>query len=563
MKWMRTKRASAFAMCIILTAHVLGCGTDEPLTANSPLPEVDAGVDTAPAFDAGDDTGSDADFDVEEDADPTPDPTEVETAQGAVTGVIDETRSLWKYLGIPYAAPPTGELRWQAPHPPQVRSERLDAHEIGPACPQNQEVITGASLPWDEDCLTLNVWRPAELNGPLPVMVWIHGGAFIVGGSNQHVAGKYLYDGASLAAEGVIVVTLNYRLGALGFLAHDAFETTNFGLLDQLAALEWIKANIEAFGGDPEQVTIFGESAGAVSICALMTSSRGTGLFHRAILQSGYCPEDVPTLTAAREQGERLSRRVGCGNAVDQAQCLRGKPVSEILDALTSPVNDWFANEAFGPILDGELLSQSPAFVMRTGQGMDIPMIMGVNADEGTVFMRPRSNLSAEAYVDLVEDYFEHMADEVLTEYPVESYDFPWLGIAEIIGDLGFVCPTRWAVEAHSGHGRQTYHYHFTHVTVPGELYRVGAFHGSEIPFIFNTFGVFHPTPEEVELAQTMRAFWLDFARGEDLDGTHDVAWPSYDTQDDASLEFSSNLRVVSGWRAARCAFWKTILGMD
>jgi para-nitrobenzyl esterase len=557
--------ALGIALTLLLAT---GCGTDQPIQDSNPRPGTDSGLGADTGLSDvhdrdGFDVERDAFDDIDDDADQGPHPTLVVTTEGPVSGVIDERNRIWKYLGIPYAAPPTGELRWQPTEPPQVRSQTLEATEFGPACPQNREILVGTALTWDEDCLSLNIWRPALVEAPLPVMVWIHGGAFISGGTNQHIGGKYLYEGTTLTREGVIVVTLNYRLGALGFLAHEAFDRANFGLLDQLAALHWIQDNIAAFGGDPNRVTVFGESAGAVSICTLMTTNRAQGLFHRAILQSGYCPDQLPTLSRAHQQGARLERAVGCHNAVDKAYCLRSKSPDEILAAIDAPIDGIFNDEAFRPVLDGVLLSQNPAFVMGTGNAMDIPIIMGANADEGTVFMRPRSNLTDQGYVDLLEAAFGEMADEVLEAYPADAYEFPWLAASDIIGDLVFVCPTRWAVEAHTRHGREAYHYHFTHVTVTGELFRIGAFHGSDIPFVFDTFGVYSPTIEEVEIGEQMRAFWLNFARGQAPGTVDGLSWPPFTLTDDEGLEFAAPSTVVSGWRADRCQFWRTVLGLD
>ncbi|MFQ5460695.1 MAG: carboxylesterase/lipase family protein, partial [Anaerolineae bacterium] len=362
----------------------------------------------------------------------------VDTAEGPVVGVAGDAATAWK--GIPFAAPPVGGLRWRPPAPALHRSSPLDATAFGPACPQSTAFeIPGLPTPpagnrGAEDCLQLNIWAPNSRPDGLAVMFWIHGGGMIQGSGTDAP-----YDGATLAAsENVVVVTTNYRLGALGFLAHSAFMgeqsdhpgAGNYGLLDQIAALRWVKANIAGFGGDPGRVTIFGESAGGVSVCALLAAPAAAGLFQRGIMESGNCSPRLPSLDPATHpgppalrQGDRFAEAIGCAEAADVATCLRAQPVDKILATLPGEIGVLNPTaEVYGPIVDGTLLAETPGEAIAAGHEQGVPFILGANADEATIFTAAFQNLTAAQYEALVRLTFPEYADRALALYPASAY---------------------------------------------------------------------------------------------------------------------------------------------
>jgi para-nitrobenzyl esterase len=346
-------------------------------------------------------SGSAAEPDPQPEAQPDPQPegvTElVATAQGDVEGVLTEELEVLSWKGIPFAAAPSGDLRWRPPQAPEVRGETLDASEPGNICYQPATNDFGG-LSEDEDCLNLNIWTPAgTAPQSLPVLIWIHGGSFTSG------TGSFgIYDGSRLAQRGAVVVGINYRLGPLGFMAHKDLigeeghpGTGNYGLLDQIAALEWVKQNVGAFGGDPERVTIFGESAGAISICALMTSPLAAGLFDKALMQSGFCSFNIAHMSETRgeqapasSQGASISGSLGCAEEGDELGCMRAASIEDLRAAA--------ARQEFGPVIDEHVLPIAPAVALFQNRVHDVPLLIGANADEGTVFVDRNSFQTAE-----------------------------------------------------------------------------------------------------------------------------------------------------------------------
>ncbi len=502
----------------------------------------------------------------------------VDTAEGPVVGVAGDAATAWK--GIPFAAPPVGELRWSPPAPAPHRSSPLDATAFGPACPQTTTLdIPGLPGPpagnrGAEDCLQLNIWAPNAAGAGLPVMFWIHGGGMIQGSGTDAP-----YDGANLAtSQNVVVVTTNYRLGALGFLAHEAFVgeqsdypgAGNYGLLDAIAALRWVRANIAGFGGDPGRVTIFGESAGGVNVCALMAAPAAAGLFHRAIMESGNCLPRMPSLDPtshpgppALEQGNRFAEAIGCADATDVAACLRAQDVDKILATMPGEIGVLNPGaEVYGPIVDGTLLAETPGEAFAAGHEQGVPFILGANADEATIFTAPFQNLTAAQYEALVRLTFPGYGDRALALYPAAAYQSPTLAFADVAGDVGFVCPARWAAGAHARHGAPAYLYHFSYVPGYAETLRLGAHHAIEIPFVFgNIAGLALLSPEVRQLTAAMGASWSAFARSGNP-GSHDgLAWPRYTPEADALMEFSSPPKVTAGLRREKCDLWDEVEG--
>lgn len=500
----------------------------------------------------------------------------VTTAEGPVAGVRGAEATAWK--GLPYAAPPVGPLRWRAPQPAPKRDAVLDASAAGLACPQVDRPLlqpdTG-SRKGEEDCLRLNVWAPNDRAAPAPVMVWLHGGGFIQGSG-----GEALYDGARLAAaQGVVVVTLNYRLGALGFLVHPAFvgehpdhpSAGNWGLLDQLAALRWVRANIAAFGGDPARVTIFGESAGGVSVCSLLASPLAAGLVTGAIMQSGGCEPALRDVAAAAgglkpavDQGRRFAEAIGCGGAADTAACLRAQPVDAVLAALPGEIGVLQPGaETYGPVRDGYVLAEAPAAAVAAGRALGVPWMVGANADEGTVFLSPQQKaMTAAQYEAAVRAVFGTAAGQVLALYPAGDYGSPGLALAAVTGDAGFVCPARRMARAHAARGRAAWLYHFTYVSAVGRQLGLGAFHGSEIPLVFGAGGGGVGMPAARALGEAMQAAWGAFARTGDP-ATAELAWPRHAARGDMGMRWDTPPGAVAGWRRAQCDLWDAVVGVE
>jgi para-nitrobenzyl esterase len=453
----------------------------------------------------------------------------VHTDKGVVRGMrADGVRS---FLGVPYAAPPVGDLRWRPPQPAAAWHGIRDATSFGPHCAQPATPYGVAST--SEDCLYLNVYTPpfAVPGLPLaPVMVWIHGGALVVGLSDG-------YNPADLVARGVVVVTINYRLGALGFVSHPALSAEspnhasgNFGLLDQQAALRWVQRNARSFGGNPHNVTIFGESAGGLSVHSQLASPLAGGLFHRAIVQSGAYLLTPPTLAAAEAAGSSFATQAGC---VDQtAACLRSLPVATVL-----------ARQAGGsPTVDGYVLTQSLASAFTGGAFNHVPVIQGSNHDEWRLFVAQAEAtsgvpLSAAAYVPTVAATLGisvPAATALTTAYPLSAYPSPSLALGAIGTDAIFACNARRVAGLLSQHV-PTYQYEFNdpeapQLFFPSVSFPTGAYHAAELQYLFDLTRTAALTPEQVALSRTMVRYWTQFAWAGNPNWVGSPAWPRYDT---------------------------------
>jgi para-nitrobenzyl esterase len=480
--------------------------------------------------------------------------TDVVTHAGCVRG---QSGAIEAFRGIPYAAPPVGPLRWKPPRPAAPWKDVRSATAFGKACPQGDDTI-GGKLDWDEDCLTLNVWTPNR-TGKLPVMVWIHGGGLVQGGSSLP-----FYDGSHLAADGkLVVVSFNYRLGPLGFLALPALTAEspdhasgNFGLLDQIAALHWVQDNIAAFGGDPARVTIFGESAGGESVCALMASPLAKGLFGRGIIESAQCAGYGKALRALHEpkgktesgeaQGERIAKALGCSDLA----CMRGKRADELIHASPAAFGFLGKGEHYGFTVDGHALADAPAALLEAGKLPEIPMLVGTTADEATLFTAKIPMRGPLAYDLVVKRIFAANAPKVLAQYPAagnakQAFD-------ALVTDVVFTCPTRRAAKAMRTKQSHVYRYVFAHVTDKARAKGMGASHGSEVPFVFGTLDS-SATDGERKLARTMLGYWAHFAQFGDPNGGGAPAWPAYDAASDAYLELDAPIAAKRGMHTAGC----------
>jgi para-nitrobenzyl esterase len=413
-----------------------------------------------------------------------------------------------------------------------------DAPAFGKECPQ----IQNNQVAGDEDCLTLNVWTPdpSAAGGPMPVMFFVHGGGNVQGSSSEQLSdGSYLYDGAVLAAKGgAVVVTINYRLGVFGFLAHPAIDAEpgqstpgNYGIMDQIAALTWVQQNIGAFGGDPARVLLFGESAGGRDTCVLLASPLAAGLFSRALIESGACTE--ATLAQHEQNGLTLAQKAGCGDAVDVPGCLRGLDAATLVSAV--PV-DWQQNlnsnapPFFGPDVDGTLLTASPIDVLSSGGANRVPLVVGSNGDE-TDAIAPRIP-SADQYAAMVRRVFPQVAGLLLAQYPASSYATPRQAWVALTSDAQFICPARTiARSAAAGLQQPVYRYLFSHAFDSGRGRALGAWHGLELLWVFGHVDAngYRPSAAEQALSDAMIGYWSRFAATGDPNGAGAVAWPLYD----------------------------------
>lgn len=462
----------------------------------------------------------------QDDPEPEPSPFVVQTEQGAVRGVTQGGILSWR--GIPYAAAPVGDLRWRDPEPPDSWSDVRDATRYGPGCLQGPATALGSSLirgieDTDEDCLTLNVHRPIGTASELPVMVWIHGGAFNHGAGSQQI-----YNSPALVRRGVVLVTLNYRLGRLGFFAHPALTAesgeriANFGLLDQMRALEWVRANIAAFGGDPANVTIFGESAGGASVNALLSSPRAAGLFDRAISESGLGREASKPFGEAQADGRRLMAPFA-GSDPDAAD-LREVPAADVMSLDT----DLLKGDA--PVVD-DVVPMSVADTFEAGAEADVPYLVGTTDLElPDVFFT-----NAGADPDEIRDGIvgANRAEAVATYGGEEEFAL------HLMTDVIFSEPARHLAELHARRS-PTYRYRFA-IAAP-ELKEAigGAPHASEIPYVFDTtIGQRFPLDNGPALAATISDYWVAFARTGTPDNDGSPAWPTADAG--RLLEFTND----------------------
>ena len=486
------------------------------------------------------------------------------TDKGEIRG--SEEDGLLVFRGIPYAAAPTGELRWQPPQPHPPWDEPLEATTFGNQAPQNATpmdgLLGGSADPGaqGEDCLFLNVWTPGTNDTQRPVMFWIHGGAFTIGAGSQP-----LYDGQYLAREGdVVVVTINYRMGALGFLnLKEATDgkigaTGNEGLLDQVAALEWVRDNIAAFGGDPTNVTIFGESAGGMSVGCLLAMPSAEGLFHKAIPQSGACHTAL-----SKSEALRVAETVMELLETDDSGALMELPeatLTEVQTKLSAIASErGLPGMSFQPVIDGEVLPAMPIERVRAGSAAGIAIMAGCTTEEWKLFsaLDPlATNMSEDALTEAISDIFGDSAADVIGSYRSWLADSgkgtgPGDVSAEIMTDRVFWVPAMALLEAQRAHDARTYSYLFDWKS-PLMDGAMGACHAVELGFVWGTYDkngagtFFGEGPEADALSDFTRGAWIRFAHTGHPGDDSGTAWPSYDAQSRATMVFSGSPEVVT-----------------
>jgi para-nitrobenzyl esterase len=460
-----------------------------------------------------------------------------------------------------------GELRWQAPRPPEPWDGVREATRPGPMCPQSYTYPPGSppTFTGAEDCLSLNIHVPRAAEGPLPVMVFLHGGAFTSGGG----AG---YDPRRVSGQGVIVVTLNHRLGALGFLAHPALSDPwagNFGIADQQMALQWVRRNIAVFGGDAANLTLWGESSGGYSICAHLASPSAEGLFDKAITQSGPCANEFLTRAEAQERSRQAAANLGCADETSPrvAECLRAVPAEQLAGLYADRSNASLrriADLPWFPVAGTPTLPRQPLDALRTGTGNYVPMIAGSTRDEMRALILARlgdglGQVAPEQYPQVIGEFYGPDAESVLAEYPHTRYESPSIALATVLTDEGRThgsCQQIVSDETVAARA-PVYAYEFAEPTGEAtEGFPHGARHGADIPYFFDSY-VREPTPKsdsQARLAETLIERWTTFARTGDPGG----GWrPS---QPGRALSFAvAGSDEVDVAAAHRCAFWSRL----
>jgi para-nitrobenzyl esterase len=526
---------------------------------------------------------------------------DVPTDKGMVHGT--SASGVRSFLGIPFAATTGGANRWKPPQPASPWTTTLNATALGPICPQIDPSTNAYATTSDENCLTLNVWTPAQPSAtPLPVMVWIFGGAYTFGSG-----GAAPYSGDHLVPDGVVVVSMNYRVGTLAFFAHSelaaeaaSHSTGNYGLLDQQAALTWVQTNIEAFGGDKNNVTLFGESAGGNSVCLQLLSPGSRGLFHKAIVESGLCLTPDQTLGAAEAEGDRFAQAMGCADTASTTalECLRQLSAAAVTGGPASPppeapggffYQDESTTLSFRPIVDGVFLTDQPGNLFAAGKQAPVPVLQGTNTSEGILFqiaaLGPYTPVATEAdYLAALTRTFGSHASAIAAQYPVADpdagdespdaeaasadaggvvvFDSPNDALTQVTADGIFVCQARRLERMLLADGMKAFLYSFNGPLqdVPIPQLAGKAFHSSELPYVFGAQYVLGSVPTAgLPLVAAMEGYWTQFAKNGDPNGGANPTWPVYTTAGDQNLNLDISITVGTGLEKANCDFWDTI----
>lgn len=496
----------------------------------------------------------------------TGEPDLVTVSDGEIQGYAEGDVS--SFLGIPYAAPPVGDLRWQPPAQPEPWSETLDAESFGDSCVQTQTYGVFATPSDTEDCLYLNVFAPTERGDEArPVMVWIHGGGLVNGRADDFDARKLVADGD------VVVVSINYRLNLFGYFAHPDLDPEdepfgNYGTMDQQAALRWVQDEIATFGGDPDNVTLFGESAGGLATLFNLVSPPAEGLFQKAILQSGVSAAPQTPLEEAEAYGEEVAQGLGCAEVDDVAACMREKSVTEIIEAGN------FTGRAVR-LVDGEILPGQMQTRLEEGDFPEIPILMGNNHDEWTWFisfgeLASGEPMAAEDYESsFVLRFGEEAAAKIVEEYPLEDFPSPSIAAATAGTAGNFVCPSQRVMKSVAG-SVPLYVYEFMDDEAPFYFPEVsfpyGAAHTLELQYLFPRYhgAAGEPKPlgsAQQELADAMVGYWTNFARTGDPNGSALPDWPQW-SADDPQIQLLDTGQITTAADTGidrKCDFWNAL----
>ena len=491
--------------------------------------------------------------------------TPVTVTGGQIQGAVsDDNPDVIAFKGIPFAAPPVGDLRWRPPEPVVIWNGLRDATEPGTICMQ------GGSEGQSEDCLFLNVWAPRESMEPRPVMVWIHGGGFVSGSGSDA-----LTDGTRLAARGVVVVTLNYRLGAFGFLAHPALSAEsvrdasgNYGLLDMAAALEWVRDNAATFGGDQDRVTIFGESAGAGAVMSVMLMPQSEGLFHRAIAESSFINgwdrrlrESFGGSPSVESQGVAVGEAMGA-TGDDALSTMRAATAAEVFAAVNTA---GFAGLGWAPNVDGWVFPDDPVLMYANGQQHQVPLISGINGNEGSLMAGIVGQVDdVAAFEAYVQTTYPSVAEQALAHYAVSSPEEVKPGVDHLLHDMWFAGPLRTLATSHV-QTAPVWQYHFTLVPPTQMGANLGSHHAADIMYVFGNLIDPSSVPEgtppsplnvgdwteaDRRVSAAMMDYWTQFATTGNPNRDGLTEWPEFD-EADQYLMFGDTLEVGTGLHTA------------
>lgn len=483
--------------------------------------------------------------------------------QGMLSGVCGDDQ-IDRFLGVPYAKPPVGDLRWRPAEPPDTWDGTHVAKAFGHRCAQSKSILYQSAASSDEDCLTLNIWTPSvEPDAKLPVMVWIHGGGHINGSSAEPVAyakDGELYDGSHLAAKNVVVVSINYRLGPLGFFTHPALlknggRSGNQGLWDQQMALRWVKKNITGFGGDARNITIFGQASGAVDVCYHMVSPKSRGLFQQAIGQSGGCTTSQPTAADVGDGIAKYLQKLGCGGD-DPMSCLRGKSVTDLLNAV--PTTD----SPFVPVVDGSFIAEQPRSSFDASDVADVPYLLGTNTDEGALYASQYAALSSDDdYRAVLQRFFPQAALDRLCElYPASRFAdsvSPYqTALEHVFGDAWWICPTIDTAHRATKAQLDVYLYNSD---LPAHLDSVSSAQGAEIPYVFGSGVGF--TQDQDAASELLQCYWTNLALHADPNGDHQFTWPKLASGKDVRVNFALGMdpTLLKDFHSTECTFWSDV----
>lgn len=470
-------------------------------------------------------------------------PEPVKTQNGLVQGTTENGLSVYK--GIPFAAPPVGDLRWKAPQSTKNWDGVKQTTKFAPAPMQGGNPPSGKS----EDCLYLNIWSPAKSSKDrLPVLVWIYGGGFSFGSTSEPG-----YNGEKLAKKGVILVSIAYRVGQLGFLAHPELSAENpnkvsgnYGLMDMIAGLQWIQKNIAAFGGDPGKVTVFGESAGAIAVSQLCASPLAKGLFHGAISQSGgsfgparsvtYPGENMKTLKQAEADGVEFVKKAGVAS------------IAELRKVEADKLPMGFGMPGGWPIVDGYVIPGDQYKLYEAGKYNDVPVLIGYNSDEGLSFAREKT---PEEYMNNVKKRYGKFADDLIKAYPVDGNTVPKTA-RDLARDAAFGWQTwAWAqLQSKTGKSKVFYYYFDQHpeYSKDSPQYGQGSPHGQDVAYVFMNLDASNPqtSKSDLEISEAMGTYWTNFAKYGDPNGKGSVAWPQYNENKPSVMYFQQKPQIGS-----------------
>jgi len=499
----------------------------------------------------------------------------VQTAYGPVTGQMNG--AVYEFLGVPFATPPTDSLRWRPPLPPQTWTSPLAVQNFAPKCPQkaSTQMDTTYTIEGDEDCLYLNVWTP-DLSANLPVMVFIHGGGHQAGSASEITGGTYIYHGKNMAQRGdVVVVTIQYRLGALGFLAHPGLEAENpygisgnYGIMDQILSLQWVQQNIAAFGGNPANVTIFGESAGGTLVGNMLINPHAAGLFHKAIIQSA-APNLMLYNEAITNGNNFIDQFTSTGTPQDKIVYMRQVHADSISKKLQSPLVGGVVQGNWLGVIDNHYFHAKPKTIFESGNFNKVPLIIGSNADEMSL-SAPQTVTPAMVTALVNTSVPQVYRPMVLAEYPPGNNNAEarqsYVGI---LTDAQFTASTRRTAECVSlNQTEEVYRYFFTFNHTIAVLQPYGAYHGMELFYVFNTWEntnlgsgfLFKPEDDSVQTA--MLAYWTQFARTGNPNVSGLPTWPVFASTTDCYLNIKATPDGAQcGIRTQKCDVWDMVVG--